>query len=46
MEVLMEILRVENLTKIYGKNETIKWYDGFTFRAQLETIKRVLHEDY
>ena len=32
--------------KLKDLNQYIKWYDGFTFRAQLETIKRVLNEDY
>ena len=32
--------------KLEDLNQYIKWYDGFTFRAQLETIKRVLNEDY
>ena len=32
--------------KLEDLNQYFKWYDGFTFRAQLETIKRVLNEDY
>ena len=32
--------------KLEDLNQYIKWYDGFTFRSQLETIKRVLNEDY
>ncbi len=32
--------------KLEDLNQYIKWYDGVTFRAQVETIKRVLSEDY